>query len=74
MTEKQLKSMRDALEIQGSDGNWNHDRGMLGMYNGMEFMMSIAENRSPVYREVPNEWLEDKEDKSEPICASEEIK
>lgn len=71
MTEEQLESMRNALEIQGSDGNWNHDRGMLGMYNGMEFMLSIAEDRSPVFREAPVEWLEDKKDDSEPVASEE---
>jgi hypothetical protein len=30
---------------------------MHGMYNGMEFMMSMLEDREPVYRPKPDVWL-----------------
>lgn len=51
--------MREMLDIQGRDGNWNYDGYMHGMYNGMEFMMSIYEGREPVYRDAPSEWIKD---------------
>jgi len=43
--------MRDLVKTQGGIGNWNYDNYMLGMYNGMELMLSIAEGREPVYKE-----------------------
>lgn len=47
---KKLKSMQDCLNIQGSSGNWNVNEYMLGMFNGMEHMMAIAEDREPQFR------------------------
>ncbi|NBR23293.1 MAG: hypothetical protein EBU08_05855 [Micrococcales bacterium] len=52
-----IERMRKMLEVQGSDGNWNYDSYMLGMYNGIELMMSIMEDREPVYRSRPDVWL-----------------
>ena len=49
--------MRDVLEVQCRDGNWNFDPYMHGMYNGMELMMALAEGRDPNYREAPEQWL-----------------
>lgn len=67
MNKNQLGAMRESLKIQGYDGNWNYDRYMHGMYNGMELMMAIAERREPVYREKPKQWLEDVAVESKPI-------
>jgi len=53
MNEQTLRAMREMVKIQGSDGNWNYDEYMRGMYNGMELMLSIIENREPVYKEAP---------------------
>lgn len=47
---KKIASMQNCLDIQGSDGNWNYDEYMRGMFNGMELMMSIMEDREPVYK------------------------
>jgi hypothetical protein len=55
-----IEKMREMLEVQGQEGNWNYDEYMHGMYNGMEYMLSVAENRAPVYREKPEMWLKDK--------------
>ncbi|MEC1351682.1 hypothetical protein [Bacillus licheniformis] len=53
MNEQTLRAMREMVKIQGSDGNWNYDEYMRGMYNGMELMLSVIENREPVYKEAP---------------------
>jgi hypothetical protein len=58
MNKNQLEMMKESLKIQGYDGNWNYDEYMHGMYNGMELMLAIAENREPKYREKPKQWLE----------------
>ena len=53
--------MQEMLEVQGSDGNWNYDSYMHGMYNGMEYMLSMVESREPVFREAPKKWLSKRE-------------
>lgn len=60
MNKDQLEVMKETLKIQGYDGNWNYDEYMLGMYNGMELMVAIAENREPVYKEKPKKWIGNK--------------
>lgn len=57
---KQLADMRQVLSIQGDDGNWNYNDYMHGFYNGLELMLAIVEDREPVYRDAPDEWLSDK--------------
>ena len=56
-----LIKMKELLEVQGRDGNWNMDSYMQGMYNGMELMVALAEGRDPVFREAPEKWLSKKE-------------
>lgn len=60
MTDRELlkltTKMRQMLEVQGRSGNWDFDPYMHGMYNGMESMLSLVENREPAYREAPSEW------------------
>lgn len=62
MNEKQerINTLRDMLNIQGSDGCWNYDSYMLGMYNGMELALAVLEDREPQYRTTPeNGWIVD---------------
>ena len=44
-----LQKMKDAHAIQGSAGNYNDSDYMLGMYNGMEHMMAVVEERKPKF-------------------------
>lgn len=53
-----VAKMREMLEVQGRDGNWNYDAYMQGMYNGMEFMVALAEGRDPVFRGPPEKWID----------------
>jgi hypothetical protein len=56
LSDKQIESLNNVLDIQGSDGNWNYEGDpnyMTGMYNGMELMDSIVDNRDPKFRDVP---------------------
>lgn len=71
ITKKHVDQMKEMLEVQGQDGNWNSDSYMHGMYNGMEFMLSIVEDREPVYKKAPDQWKSefDDEDK-EPVEAT----
>jgi hypothetical protein len=52
-----VAKMKELLEVQGRDGNWNLDPYMQGMYNGMELMVALAERRDPVFRKAPENWL-----------------
>ena len=52
-----VAKMRELLEVQGCDGNWNFDPYMQGMFNGMEMMMSLVDGRDPAFRKAPDKWL-----------------
>lgn len=57
-----LEAANRMLSIQGNDGTWDYDPYLHGMYNGMEFIISLVEERSPIYREAPSSWGKDKLD------------
>jgi hypothetical protein len=54
-----INTLREMVNIQGWDGNWNYDPYMHGLYNGLEFALSIMEKRNPVFKEAPEVWLSD---------------
>lgn len=51
ISNKDLKSIKNILNIQGQEGNYNYDNYMLGLYNGMEMVLSIIEKREPLLRD-----------------------
>lgn len=59
--DEQVERIRHITEIQGRSGNWDYDPYGLGMYNALEMCLAILEDREPMLREAPAEWLEDKE-------------
>lgn len=50
MVKTPIQEIRELLEIQGNADPYNEDQYMRGMYNGLEFTLSVLENRAPVYR------------------------
>lgn len=56
-TNIKLGVMREMLEVQGTDGTWNYSPYMMGLYNGMEYMLALAEEREPVFRDVPEVFI-----------------
>ena len=44
-----LKCSKEMLDIQGHNGNYNYDSYMLGLYNGMEYIVSLLEVREPKF-------------------------
>ena len=44
-----LIEAKKMLDIQAQQGNYDFDEYMLGIYNGMEYIVSIFENREPEY-------------------------
>ena len=47
--EKSMRMANEMLELQGRDGNYNYDSYMLGLYNGMECIVSLLEVREPKF-------------------------
>ena len=45
-----ITAMKEVHRVQGADGNWDYDPYMLGLFNGMEFMLSLLEDRNPDFR------------------------
>ena len=54
-----LKSAREFMKIQLSNGNWNYDQYMHGMANGMILIMSIFDRSEPIFLKAPDIWLKD---------------
>lgn len=54
---KRVKMLKEVHAVQGTDGNWNSDRYMRGMFNGLELGMAIMEDRDVSYKEPPAEYL-----------------
>ena len=54
---KKFEIGREMLDIQGRDGTFNYSSYDHGLYNGMEFMLSLIEEREPVFRDAPKKWL-----------------
>ena len=48
-----LKQLREVHATQSRDGCWDIDDYMLGLYNGLELALSIAENRECRYKQRP---------------------
>ncbi len=55
-----LNELKSLVDVQGRNGNWNYDRYMHGMYNGMEVLLATIEKREPVFKDAPEIYLIDK--------------
>lgn len=53
----EIEKLRNLVQIQCSDGNWNYDHYMHGMANGMILALSVLENSIPKFLEAPRQWL-----------------
>jgi len=54
-----LTQSNKLLQVQGLPGTWNYDAYMQGLYNGMELIIAIFEDRTPCYKETPEQWGSD---------------
>jgi hypothetical protein len=52
-----IETIKNLRDLQGSNGNWNYDPYMHGMYNGMELILSVLEGRNPEFKDAPKEWV-----------------
>lgn len=52
-----MKGLQELLEIQGQDGNWDHDKYMYGMYHGLALAHASMTGTEPQYRDWPySKW------------------
>lgn len=59
--EQHLINAKEMLELQGHNGNYNYDSYMLGLYNGMEYIIALFETREPNFKNGKDiEFLNDK--------------
>ncbi len=73
--EKSLRISNEVLEAQGTNGNYNYDQYMTGLYNGMEMIVSLMEVRAPMF--VSGKWINYKKHEdidAKDLIAREEIK
>lgn len=57
ITNKDIKGIKDIVDLQGQNGNYDYDEYMLGLYNGMEMILSMIEKREPLFRKVPQSQM-----------------
>ena len=55
--DKKINLCKEMLEIQGRSGTFDYGEYFHGMYNGMELIVSLMEDREPVFRSAPKKWL-----------------
>lgn len=48
-----IDMLKEMIQVQGQKGNWDTDKYMWGLYNGMEFAASIMESREPKFLDWP---------------------
>ena len=59
--DKKMKQIKEVMNVQGADGNWNYDPYMHGMFNGMEMLRCILEDDEPNFKQAPDKWLRNRE-------------
>ena len=64
--EHHLKCSKEMLDIQGQKGNYDYDSYMLGIYNGMEYIIALFETREPIFKSGKDiEFISDKTQQKE---------
>ena len=66
---KGLKDLKDVMDIQLSNGNWNYDEYMLGLANGLILARHLIRGLSGEckYKKQPKVWLKDLAAKTKPV-------
>lgn len=65
MNDGMIKNLKAVHAVQGYEGNWNYSPYMHGMYNGLEFALSMIEGRPPEFKDAPDVWGQDTPDNYE---------
>jgi len=53
------EDLKDILDIQCLDGNWNYDPYMYGLANGLIMAQSLIDEKEPIFLKTPKIWLKD---------------
>jgi len=56
-----IHRLKEMLEIQGQEGNYNYAPYHHGFYNGLEFAIAVMEGRQPNYRKVDSYQINSQE-------------
>ena len=59
---EKLKKLKEMHAVQGTDGNWNFDDYMRGLFNGLELALSLMEERPPEFKDhlIPIDTVQSK--------------
>lgn len=57
MSDKNLHKLKELIETQCSEGNYDYDPYMHGMANGMICAESVITETEPQYMAAPEKWL-----------------
>lgn len=55
--EKMISDLQNMIDVQCTDGNWNYDRYMHGMANGLICALSVLTDKDPKYLDAPDKWI-----------------
>jgi len=69
-TKTAIETLQEIIDIQCSDGNWDYDKYMHGLANGMILAMSCMTGEDPVFKEAPKVWVKDKKALETPSVAA----
>jgi hypothetical protein len=64
------ETIKNLVDIQCSNGNWNYSPYMMGLANGLIMARAILSGESPQFLSAPEEWLQDRD--AEPRVTSPE--
>ena len=56
-----IEALEEQVKVQCSHGNWNYDRYMHGMANGLICALATVKGEEPKYMDAPESWLCDTE-------------
>jgi len=58
--ENNISVLKDLIEIQCRQGNWDYDPYMHGMANGMILSLSVIADSNPIFLDAPKVWGKDR--------------
>lgn len=59
MTKTATEKLKDVLNVQCANGNWNYDPYMHGLANGLIMAASLLDDVEPKFLKAPDVWLKD---------------
>ncbi len=60
--DQKIKDLEGVIKIQTANGNWNYDRYMHGLANGLIMGLAMIKGEEPEFLDAPEQWLKDLSD------------